>query len=199
MFVARRQGCCKNKPAFIDVYEGLKAPFGLHFIFCINLYVAARIRITLANTALRRLDYGGVHDGNAALLQDHICLQKLAVDLVQNCPQLPGSLQRDSKPPDGAGLGHTLIKLKPTELSEHQVPRQLRLQFNVGEVVPKAQKQRPKQRHGGISGAASLACAFRQKQFQCWPVNQAFNPVQSTQRRVIKKVMCGEKGGLGCE
>ena len=111
MFVARRQGRCKNKPVLIDVYEGLKAPFGLHFNLCINLYVAARIGITLANTALRRLDYGGVHDGNAALLQDHICLQKLAVDLVQNCPQLPGSLQRDSKPPDGAGLGHTLIKL----------------------------------------------------------------------------------------
>jgi hypothetical protein len=30
------------------------------------------------------------------------------------------------------------------------------------------------------------------------PVNQAFNPVQSTQCRVVKKVMCGEKGGLGC-
>ena len=98
MFVARRQSRCKNKPVFIDVYEGLKAPFGLHFNLCINLYVAARIGITLANTALRRLDYGGVHDGNAALLQDHICLQKLVVDLVQNYPQLPGVAMRALNP-----------------------------------------------------------------------------------------------------
>ncbi len=54
-------------------------PLRLHLTFCINLYVTARLRITLANTSLRSLDYGGIYNCDTALLKDDIPAGKLAV------------------------------------------------------------------------------------------------------------------------
>ena len=79
MFITRCYGRGENKPVLVYVWDGLKPPLRLHLTFCINLYVTARLRITLANTSLRSLDYGGIYNCDTALLKDDIPAGKLAV------------------------------------------------------------------------------------------------------------------------
>ncbi len=188
-----------DEPVLVHVDKAVIAPDRLHPTRHADLHTGTRLGIGSADPARRRLHDRSVHNGNAALGEDHTGALRRAVDLGQQ--RLHPVAQPGAEPPQRGVIRHALIQFQPAELAEQQIACQLRRQSDVRQIIPKPQKQRPEQRQRRIARPARrpTILALRQERLQSRPVQQGLDPVQSRKGRMIQQVLRGKNGGLGAE